>query len=219
MQVVESILFEPVGCLAEFRAGEFNEIAFQLFKIEETRNRSGSEVYWDCLNRMQKMDRKLSPADREVVEGLELKAVEGVDLYEDVVSAFSELKKLDVGILIASSLSDRAVTRFLEKFSLADFVSAVWTRDNAGGVGEAPIASAIEGASLNPEKAMYLADTEEGLNAATRVGVNSILMINDYDEGRRLAITQDPVGGIVSLHELPDFIRLLLENQNLPVQP
>ena len=56
-----------------------------------------------------------------------------------------------------------------------------------------------------------LADTEEGLKTATDAGANSILMINDYDEGRRLAM-HGPTGGIVSLHELPDFIRLVAEN-------
>ena len=47
-----------------------------------------------------------------------------------------------------------------------------------------------------------------GLKIAGIVGVNSILMMNDPDESRRLAM-QNPAGGIVSLHELPDFIRLV----------
>jgi hypothetical protein len=33
-------------------------------------------------------------------------------------------------------------------------------------------------------------------------------MMNDPDEARRLAM-HDPAGGIVSLHELPDFVRLV----------
>jgi hypothetical protein len=33
-------------------------------------------------------------------------------------------------------------------------------------------------------------------------------MMNDPDEAKRL-VQQDPAGGIVSLHELPDFIRLV----------
>ena len=217
MQIVEGILFEPVGCLAEFPAEEFGEIAFQLFDLKKSDRRSGSEAYWHWLNWMQKTDRQLSPSEKELVEGVELQAVDRVELYEDVVSALSELKGMDVGMLIASSLSRTAVTRFLEKFSLTDFFSAVWTRDNAGGVKDLPLARAIEGAPLKPENVMYLADTEEGLKAATDVGASSILMINDYDEGRRLAM-KGPTGGIVSLHELPDFLRLIVENANLPIR-
>jgi hypothetical protein len=63
-------------------------------------------------------------------------------------------------------------------------------------------------ASLPPCEAMFLADTAEGLKAAASVGVNAVLMMNDPDESRRLA-THNPAGGIVSLHELPDFIRFV----------
>ena len=55
---------------------------------------------------------------------------------------------------------------------------------------------------------MFLTDTAEGLKVAKSVGANAILMMNDPDEARRLAM-HDPAGGIVSLHELPDFIRLV----------
>ena len=55
---------------------------------------------------------------------------------------------------------------------------------------------------------MFLTDTAEGLQIANALGLNSILMMNDPDEAMRLA-AQDPSGGIVSLHELPDFIRLV----------
>ena len=43
------------------------------------------------------------------------------------------------------------------------------------------------------------------------VGVSPVLMMNDPDEARRLAMRQ-PAGGIVSLHELPDFVRLVAAN-------
>jgi hypothetical protein len=33
-------------------------------------------------------------------------------------------------------------------------------------------------------------------------------MMNDPDEARRLAM-HNPAGGVVSLHEIPDFIRLI----------
>ena len=44
-----------------------------------------------------------------------------------------------------------------------------------------------------------------------RLGTNSILMINDYEQGRRLALYA-PTGGIVSLRKLPDAIRLPAES-------
>ena len=71
-----------------------------------------------------------------------------------------------------------------------------------------PLQRAIAVASLDPERVMYLTDTAEGLKAAKSAGAQSILMMNDPDESRRLAM-HEPSGGIVSLHELPDFIRLV----------
>jgi hypothetical protein len=38
-------------------------------------------------------------------------------------------------------------------------------------------------------------------------------MMNDPDEAMRLTAL-DPAGGIVSLHELPDFVRLLLARRS-----
>ena len=62
---------------------------------------------------------------------------------------------------------------------------------------------------------MALVDTAGGVAAAKEIGVNSILMINEYEEGRRLAM-QDPTGAIVSLHELPDAIRFVAEHAKIP---
>jgi phosphoglycolate phosphatase-like HAD superfamily hydrolase len=55
---------------------------------------------------------------------------------------------------------------------------------------------------------MFLADTASGLQAAQQAGVNAILMMNDPDEAMKLT-AHHPAGGIVSLHELPDFVRLV----------
>ena len=41
---------------------------------------------------------------------------------------------------------------------------------------------------------MFIADTLEGLKTAQTVGVHSILMMNDPDEARRLAM-HNPSGG------------------------
>lgn len=215
MRIIKAVLFEPVGCLAEFPAEEFNEIAANLFDVKEGARESGSEAYWRLLDLMEESGNKLTPAETEIAEGLELQAIDRAHLYEDVPPALAELKAMNITLLIASSLSATAVSRFLDTFSLNDVFSGVWTRDNAGGVKAAPLLKAIEGASCQPEHVMALVDTTDSLKVAKQVGANAILMINDPDEGRRLAM-QAPTGGIVSLHELPDAIRFVAEGAKVP---
>ena len=149
-------------------------------------------------------------AHASLAESLEIKAVERAQLYEDVGSALAELKAMGIALFVASSLSAAAVNRFVEKFSLGDAFTAVWNRDTAGGVITVPLAKAIESGAVQPDHVMSLADTADSLAAAKEVGANAILMINDYDEGRRLS-AHTPAGGIVSLHELPDAIRFIAE--------
>jgi phosphoglycolate phosphatase-like HAD superfamily hydrolase len=201
MQIIEAILFEPVGCLAEFPAQPFNEIAAQCFGRKNKPSKSGSRAYWHLLNLME-------AAGNQSAEALELQAVEEASPYEDVIPALSELKAMGIHLILASSLSTAAITRFVAKSGLDECFSAIWTRDNAGGIKAVPLRSAIAAASLNPEHVMYLTDTAEGLKVANNLGVTSVLMMNDPDEARRLT-THEPAGGIVSLHELPDFIRLV----------
>lgn len=201
MRVIEAILFEPVGCLAEFPADPFNEIAARLAHRRKSASKSGSRSYWHLLNLMEAAEGNM-PMD------IELAAVDGASVYEDVIPSLSELKAMGVKLFITSSLSGAAIARFLEKDALSDFFPAVWSRDNAAGIKAAPLKSAISASHLKPEQTMFLTDTAEGLKVAKSVDVNSILMMNDPDEARRLAM-HNPAGGIVSLHELPDFIRLL----------
>ena len=218
MQVIKAVLVEPVGCLAEFPAEEFNEIAGSLFESGEPAGESGSEAYWHVLDLMEHAGDRLTPSDTAIIEELELQAIDRVHLYEDVAPALAALKAMDITLLIASSLSATAVNRFLEKFSLTAYFSGVWTRDNAGGVKAAPVRKAIESAAVQPEHVMCLVDTEDSIELARRVGVNSMLMFNDYDEGKRLAMLR-PDGGIVSLHELPDAIRLVTSRSPTPAAP
>jgi beta-phosphoglucomutase-like phosphatase (HAD superfamily) len=142
------------------------------------------------------------------IERLELEAVERAQLYEDVVPSLTELAALSVQLVVASSLSQTAVTSFLERHALAGFFAHVWTRDNAGGGAHVPLVRALEALSLDPSSVLFVTDTSEGLRAAKRAGLVPILMMNDPDQAMRLT-TLDPVGGIVSLHELPDFVRLV----------
>jgi hypothetical protein len=57
-------------------------------------------------------------------------------------------------------------------------------------------------------------DTAQALEPTKQVGLNAMLMINDYDEGRALA-ERSPAGGIVSLAELADALRLIEQRSGL----
>jgi phosphoglycolate phosphatase-like HAD superfamily hydrolase len=218
MQAIEAVFFEPVGCLAEFPSGPFLELAFHLFGRKRKASPSGSRAYWHLLNLMQSANRKLGESERKLVGTLELQAVAAANVYEDVIPALSELKAMGSRLFVASSLSGAATKSFLDRHSLNEFFSAVWNRDNAGGVKGAPLKAALSGTSFTPERVMFLADTLEGLKTAQSVGVQSILMMNDPDEARRLAM-HNPSGGIVSLHELPDFIRLVAAENSSTSNP
>jgi phosphoglycolate phosphatase-like HAD superfamily hydrolase len=199
MHPIEAILFEPVGCLAEFPSEPFHEIAALVFGVScKKASRSASRAYWHLLNLME-------AGAGTSVESLELEAVEAANLYEDVDPALTELKALGTRLSITTSLSRAAVDRFLEKHHLARFFDSVWHQENSGGIKSVPLRSALRSA----ETAIFLADTLEAVKAARTAGVHPILMMNDPDEARRLT-THEPAGGIVSLHELPDFVRLLL---------
>jgi beta-phosphoglucomutase-like phosphatase (HAD superfamily) len=208
MQIIEAILFEPVGCLAEFPAEPFHEIAVRLFQRRKKPSKSGSRSYWHVLNLMEAADKELDESEQKTFEDFEVQAVAAASIYEDVVPSLQELNAMGVKLIVASSLSNPAIECFLEKCSPYEFFSSVWTRNNAGGIKSAPLRSAVRGASLRPEHTMFLTDTVEGVKVAKSAGVNAILMMNDPDEARRLAM-HDPAGGIVSLHELPDFVRLV----------
>ena len=207
MRAIEGILLEPVGCLADFPPGPFHEIAARLFGRKGKASESGSREYWHLLNLMAAAE-PLNPAQQDIVNMFELSAVASVTLYQDVRPALAELKAMNVHLSIASSLSCAAIEGFLELNSLSEFFSRISHRDNAAGVKAPPLLRALREASLKPENAIFLADTAEGITVAKTAGVNPILMMNDPDEARRLAM-HNPAGGVVSLHELPDFVRLV----------
>jgi len=202
MQAVEAILFEPVGCLAEFPAEPFNQIATRVFGRKKKPSRSGSRSYWHLLNLIEAAGGRL---DSREAEALEVEAVAAAILYEDVQPALAELDAMGIRLILASSLSTMAVGRFVER--CAGF-SATWSRETAGGVKAAPLSSALRGASLSGARTLFFTDTSEGIKTARTAGLQPILIMNDPDEAKRLAL-QNPAGGIVSLHELPDFIRLV----------
>jgi phosphoglycolate phosphatase-like HAD superfamily hydrolase len=208
MQTIEALLLEPVGCLAEFPSAPFHEIAGRLFGRKRKASSSASRIYWHLLNLIDAIETPFDEEKKSVAEALEVEAVDAASIYEDVVPALAELKSMSIRLFVASSLSRRAASRFIERNSLGEFLSGVRTRDEAGGVKSAPLLNALGSASLPREKTMFLTDTVEGIKVARSVGVLPILMMNDPDEAQRLAM-HNPAGGIVSLHEMPDFIRLI----------
>jgi phosphoglycolate phosphatase-like HAD superfamily hydrolase len=218
MQPIETILLEPVGCLAEFPCEPFLEIAARFDtrapRATNQATRSASWAYWHALNLMEAASK---PLDEPMIETFELQAVARAVVYEDVRPALLELQGMGIRLCIASSLGDRAIERFLQDCSLTECFSGVWSRDRAQGIKAAPLRRALDGPRYQPGHAMFLADTAEGLKVAQSVGVNAILMMNDPDESRRLA-RHNPSGGIVSLQELPDFVRLVRAENSRPPQ-
>ena len=65
-----------------------------------------------------------------------------------------------------------------------------------------------DGDVQDPSQTMYITETREGLLAAKSRGLISILLMSDPDEAMKLTALE-PDGAIVSLLELPDFVRLL----------
>src|SRR5438034_11127515 len=78
-------------------------------------SRSASRTYWYVINLLETTGMRLSESDTARIEALELQAVETASLYEDVAPALSELQNMGINLVMASSLSKAAVTRFIEK--------------------------------------------------------------------------------------------------------
>jgi hypothetical protein len=79
-------------------------------------------------------------------------------------------------------------------------------------VSTAALKDAVVAASLASDRVIYLTDNEEGIRAAKDAGIAPVLMMNDPDEAMRLTALE-PAGGIVSLLELPDFVRFVSMGQ------
>src|SRR5688572_19402919 len=100
MRQITAVLFDPVGTLAEFRAGAFEDMAVRLLG-EPRAAASGSEAYWHVLDLIEASEHPLTADNRRWLEELELKAVEEVDIYEDVVPALTELRTMNISLLMA----------------------------------------------------------------------------------------------------------------------
>jgi phosphoglycolate phosphatase-like HAD superfamily hydrolase len=217
VDTIKAVLFEPVGCLAEFRADEFNTASAELLAATEAAA-TGSQAYWRMLDLLAPRYGTLSKTEWERLQGFELEACDRADLYPDVRACLEELKQIGVAAYIAASLSRAAVARFIERFSLADLLAGVIAREDAQGVMDAPLRRAIAQAKLDPARLMVLVETAEAIAVANALRLNAMLMINDYDEGRVLA-ERSPAGGLVSLAELPDALRLIEQRAGLTAQP
>ena len=137
------------------------------------------------------------------LQAFELQAVEHADLYEDVrfCARGAEIaRRRRMPGLLAVAAGRGALHR------------APCARRSDRGLGHAATRPAgswgsrcappSAQAGLEPAHVMALADTAPALDMTKRLGLNAMLMINDYDEGRALA-ERNPAGAIVSLAELP----------------
>jgi FMN phosphatase YigB (HAD superfamily) len=212
VESIKALLFEPVGGLAEFRAQDFNNAAVDLFDASPDSDLTGSQAYWALLGLMEQ--REISAESLLRLEAFDLRAVQHADLYEDVRPSLEALKSLGVATILVSSLSRGAVARFIEMHALADLFAGCVSRDEAGGIMARPLRFALAAAGIDPAHVMALADTAQALDLTKQLGLNAMLMINDYDEGRTLA-QRNPAGGIVSLAELADALRLIEQRSGL----
>jgi beta-phosphoglucomutase-like phosphatase (HAD superfamily) len=160
------------------------------------------------LDLIASCNRPLLAEERATIEAGEVEAVDAALVYDDAPPALNEFAGLGVRLIVASSLSENALSRFLDRTGWRALFHDCWSRDAAGGVGSAVLSRAVTGGSLTADRVLFLADTEPGLRAAALAGVRPILMMNDPDEAMRLT-AHNPAGGIVSLHELPDLVRLV----------
>ena len=64
--------------------------------------------------------------------------------------------------------------------------------------------------AANPSETMYVTDNAEGLDKAKAAGMIPILLMHNPDEAMRVVTANKPEGAIVSLSELPDFLRLVV---------
>jgi phosphoglycolate phosphatase-like HAD superfamily hydrolase len=214
VEAIAAIMVEPVGCLAEFPAEEFDLAARELFGAAAAASATGSQAYWRLLGLLD--ENRGAPASQGLgrLDELELAAVERAELYEDVRPSLEAVRATGVQTYLVSSLPRRALARFVERFDLAGLFSGQVARDDARGVMVHPLRHAMDAAGLTPRRVIYLADTAEALAMARQLDVNALLLINDYDEGRALA-EQRPIGGLVSLAELADALRLIEQRAGL----
>ena len=214
MDKIAAILLEPVGCLAEFRPEEFDTAAREVFGASGDGAATGSGAYWRLLGLFGEAGAAIPAAKLARLEALDLAAVERAELYEDVAPALAKLRSAGASSYLVSSLSRRALARFIERFALAELIAGAVAREEAQGVMAAPLRHALAQASLDPRRTIYLVDTAEALVMAKALDVNALLMINDYDDGRALA-ERSPAGGVVSLAELADALLLIEQRAGL----
>ena len=214
MDAIAAVMFEPVGCLAEFRAEEFDAASSELCSASGAASATGSQAYWRLLELLNPSYGTLDAPACTRLEELELAAVERAELYEDVGGALDKLRTAGVKFQLVSSLSQRALARFTERFSLGDMFAGVTGREDASGVLHKPLRHAVAQTALDPVRVIYLVDTQIALDVAKRERVNALLMINDYDDARALA-ERSPAGGVVSLAELPDALMLIEQRAGL----
>jgi hypothetical protein len=73
---------------------------------------------------------------------------------------------------------------------------------------ERPLHLASDRAAIDPTRTIYRVDTAAGLEMSKQQGMYTLLLINGYDEGR-VPAERNPAGGIVSLAEMADALRLV----------
>src|SRR5438105_11650357 len=100
MQLIEAIIFEPVGCLAEFPVEVFKDIAAQVFSHRTLTSTNGSSAYWELLDILEASAGAKTGRGPIDIEGYESRAARRSRPYDDVVPALSELKSLGLTLIL-----------------------------------------------------------------------------------------------------------------------
>ena len=133
--------------------------------------------------------------------------------YDDAAPALAELKSLGVTLVAVSTLPLSELTRFLAASGLTEYFDDARSCASTTGDPSDALRDALAARSIAPDRALYITDTSDGLRAARATGMHGILMMNDPDEAMKLTAL-NPAGGIVSLLELPDFVRFVSARHN-----
>ena len=122
MQTIEALLLEPVGCLAEFPSAPFHEIAVRLFGRKGKASSSASRTYWHLLNLMDAAETPFGAKRKASRKHWKSKPWMQQASMKTSVPALAELKSMGIRLFVASSLSRRAASRFIERNSLGEIL-------------------------------------------------------------------------------------------------
>ena len=164
VDAITAVMFEPVGCLAEFRAEEFDVALRGAVRLGCRRlPTSGSQAYWRLLGLLDQAGGTLPRPSLARLEELELAAVERAELYEDVAARAAKSSR-STGVsalpgLVALAPRRRALHRAFRPCRPVCRLGRA--RGGAGRHGPAAAPCHRWRARSSPRRIIYLVDTAD----------------------------------------------------------